>query len=212
VGEIIIETGNWHIDCPPSGPNDIGLNVNGGLISIEGNVVMDGGLDLNSDARFFVNADNSEDGFLYLRDGLIIKRANATLVMNRTFVHLRDGAVDIRAGTTGGCPSGFADPMDMTIVGICWTAPNGGSFEDLALWSEAPLPHEIGGQGGNNLAGTFFTPNAEPFSLTGQGGQLQFRAQFITRRLEVKGQGVVEMTPDPDRTTPIPARAVALIR
>jgi hypothetical protein len=143
--------------------------------------------------------------FVYVRDGLIIKRSFATLILNRTFVYLGDGAVDIRAGSS--------DPCDAPIpVGICWSAPEGGDFEDLALWSEANLAHQIGGQGGNNLTGTFFTPNAEPFSLDGQGAQLQFRAQFVTRRLEVKGTAVVEMTPDPERTTPIPVRAVDLIR
>lgn len=198
-------SGNWHIDCPPSGPNDIGLVLNGGSLTIDGNVLMDGGLDLLNDARMTVNPANASDAFMYLRDGIILKRANATLILNRTFVYLGDGAVDVRAGASSPC----SDPMP---VGVCWTAPEGGNFEDLALWSEAALPHQIGGQGGNNLSGTFFTPGAEPFSLDGQGNQLQFRAQFVTRRLEVKGTAIVEMTPDPDRTTPIPARAVALIR
>lgn len=206
VGETIGPlSGNWHIDCPPGGPLDIGLTVNGGSITIQGDLLMDGGLDLNSDARFIVNPGNSSDAFVYVRAGTILKRANATLILNRAFVYLTDGAVDIRAGASSPCTSA-------TPVGVCWTAPDSGNFEDLALWSEAALPHEIGGQGGNNLSGTFFTPNAEPFSLTGQGSQLQFRAQFVTRRLEVKGQAIVEMTPDPEKTTPIPARAVVLIR
>jgi hypothetical protein len=204
-GATISVAGNWHIDCPPSGPNDIGLTVVGGSVTIDGNVLMDGGLDLRNDGRFTVNPSNSSDVFVYVRDGLIIKRSFATLILNRTFVYLGDGAVDIRAGSS--------DPCDAPIpVGICWSAPEGGDFEDLALWSEANLAHQIGGQGGNNLTGTLFTPNAEPFSLDGQGAQLQFRAQFVTRRLEVKGTAVVEMTPDPERTTPIPVRAVDLIR
>lgn len=97
---------------------------------------------------------------------------------------------------------------------MVWTAPSDSAnpFDDLALWSESWKPHEIGGQAGNTLTGTFFTPMAEPFGLTGQGTQFQLQAQFITRRLEVKGDSIVKMTPDPDRTTPIPARAVVLIR
>ena len=103
--------------------------------------------------------------------------------------------------------------------GLVWTAPLGQGidplavlFEDLALWSEAPLEHQIGGQAGNTLTGTFFTPMSNPFVLTGQGGQFQTDAQFLTRRLEVKGQGEVRMKPDPTRQTLIPIREIRLIR
>jgi hypothetical protein len=111
-------------------------------------------------------------------------------------VFLQNGVIDIGAGDGG----------------LTWTAPLAGNFEDLALWSEASLQHEIGGQAGNTLTGTFFTPFASPFKLTGQAGQFQTDAQFITRRLEVGGQGEVKMHPDPDRSTPIPIREVRLIR
>ena len=87
-----------------------------------------------------------------------------------------------------------------------------GNFEDLALWSESPLEHRIGGQAGNTLTGTFFVPFSDPFVLTGQAGQFQTDAQFVTRRLEVTGQGEVKMHPDPDRSTLIPIREVRLIR
>lgn len=197
VGSAVISvSGNWHVECPD------GFIVNGGTVSFNGSVVFDGGVDLRSDSVMNVNVGTSSDVFVYVRDGdgtspaTILKRAQASLQLDRTFVYLENGAVDLRAGDGG----------------LVWTSPDAGSFEDLALWSEAPLPHEIGGQAGNVLTGTFFTPMAEPFSLTGQAGQFQFEAQFITRRLEVKGQGEVKMTPDPEKTTPIPARAVKLIR
>ena len=195
-GAAIVVTGNWYIDCPATGPDNVGLVVNGGSISIAGNVVSNGGIDLRSDAVMTINPGNASDHFVFIRSGIMLKRAQASLTLNRTFVYLENGRVDLRAGDGG----------------LVWTSPDAGNFEDLALWSESHMVHEIGGQAGNTLTGTFFTPMAEPFSLTGQAGQFQFEAQFITRRLEVKGQGEVKMTPDPDKTTPIPARAVALIR
>jgi len=197
-GVTLALSGDWHIDCPPQGPNDIGLSMNGGSISIDGDVLLDGGIDLQSDAAMTINPSNSSDGWMFVREGIILKRAQSALTLNRTFVYLADGAVDLRAGAGG----------------LVWTAPAdpANPFDDLALWSEAHMVHEIGGQAGNTLTGTFFTPMAEPFGLTGQAGQFQLHAQFITRRLEVKGQGEVKMTPDPDKTTPIPARAVLLIR
>lgn len=189
--ETIVVTGDWYIDCPGA------LVINGGNVTFNSsNLLLDGGIDLRSDAVLDINPGATADHHVYVREGTILKRAQASLSMERTMVYLADGAVDLRAGAGG----------------LEWTAPEGGNFEDLALWSEGVMPHGIGGQAGNILTGTFFTPFAEPFLLTGQAGQFQFEAQFITRRLEVTGQGQVEMEPDPDRTTLIPIRAVRLIR
>ena len=140
---------------------------------------------------------NANDNVVFIREGGdLIKNAQSSIFLTQTFVFIEEGQIDIGAGDGG----------------LEWTAPLAGNFEDLALWSEAPLLHQLGGQAGNILTGTFFTPFADPFLLTGQSGQLQTNAQFITRRLEVKGQGVVRMHPDPDRSTPIPIREVKLIR
>lgn len=189
-------SGDWHIECPG------GLVVNGATVTFDdSNIVMDGGIDLRSTAVLEINKDLTTSHFIYVREGTngtILKRAQASLALDRTFVYLENGAVDLRAGAGG----------------VTWTAPDDLSydFDDLALWSEGRFPHEISGQAGNELTGTFFTPFAEPFRLGGQGTQEQFAAQFITRRLELSGQAFVKMVPDPDKTTPIPIRAVKLIR
>ncbi|MFP4073643.1 MAG: hypothetical protein ACLFVZ_06355, partial [Actinomycetota bacterium] len=193
-------SGNWYVDCPSD------LIVNGATVTFEGsNIVFEGGVDLRSNAVMELNKDDGDNYFVYVRDGTMLKRAQAALVLDQTFVYLANGKIDLRAGDGG----------------LTWIAPEGTTtdpvgtkydFDDLALWSEANLTHEIGGQAGNSLTGTFFTPYAEPFSLTGQGGQFQLEAQFITRRLELKGQGEVRMHPNPTKTTPIPISAVLLIR
>jgi len=189
--EVITVSGDWFVDCPG------GFEINGGVVTFnESNLVLEGGINLKSDAVLAINPATSADHHVFIRDGIILKNAQSSLTLERTFVYLEDGAIDLRAGTGG----------------LIWTAPEAGNFEDLALWSEGVNPHEIGGQAGNQLTGTFFTPFAEPFALTGQAGQFQFEAQFITRRLEVKGQGEVKMHPDPGKTTLIPIRAVRLIR
>lgn len=189
----INETGSWWIDCPG------GLIVNNTVVTIDGgDVVFDGDIDIRSFGELHLNPSNASDHIVYVRDGDLIKGAQTTLRMDRTFVYLHTGVIDLGGGAG-------ADTLR-------WVAPEAGNFEDLALWAEAPAVFQIGGQSGNTLTGTFFTPFGNPFTLTGQGGQFQTNAQFLTRRLEVKGQGVVKMVPDPDRSTRIPIRGVILIR
>jgi hypothetical protein len=184
-------SGNWLIDCPS------GFIVNGASVRIDGgNVVVDGDIDLRSSGILEINPSGAADRFVYVRDGDLKKVAQASIYLTRTFVLLQDGVIDLVGGAGG----------------LVWTAPTEGVFEDLALWSESSSPHELGGQAGNTLTGTFFTPYANPFTLKGQGGQLQTDAQFLTRRLTVDGLSEVLMKPDPETSTLIPIRGVMLIR
>lgn len=103
---------------------------------------------------------------------------------------------------------------------IDWSAPNVNNatqpsvgelehFEDLAFWTETsgvvPNPDNPGeapinklqGVGGITLTGIFFTPNAKPFRIAGNGVKNTDDAQFFTRRLQVAGQGHLTMKPDP---------------
>ncbi len=173
--------------------------VQDGVVTFEdGDLVFDGGVEVKSFGELHINPSPSSDHIVYLRSGDLQKGAQSTLTMEQIFVYLESGRVDIGGGAG--------------IDSLQWIAPLDGNFEDLALWAEAPLQFEIGGQAGNTLEGTFFTPLADPFSLTGQGDQVQAAAQFLTRRLELSGQAQVLMTPDPDRSTRLPIRGVLLIR
>ncbi len=185
-------SGNWYVDCPG------GFIVNGVNITFQdGDVVFDGNVDLRSSGTLTINPSPTADHVVYVRnDGNLLKGAQSSIDMERVFVYLAGGNLDLTGGDGG----------------LTWIAPISGDFEDLALWAEADLQFQIGGQAGNTLTGTFFTPLSNPFTLTGQGGQFQTDAQFLTRRLEVKGQGEVKMQPDPTRQTLIPIRAVKLIR
>ncbi|HEX9848260.1 MAG TPA: hypothetical protein VGB33_07565 [Acidimicrobiia bacterium] len=192
--EVIEVNGDWWVDC------DSGLVINGGIVRfLDGNVVFDGTIDLRSDGVFVMNPSASDDYWAFFREGgTILKGAQSSITFNRTFVYLQDGFIDLVGGTGG----------------LTWTAPTDETypFEDLALWSESEDPHELGGQAGNTLTGTFFTPYANPFVLKGISGQLQTEAQFLTRRLFVTGFTEVLMRPDPETSTLIPIRGVALIR
>lgn len=192
-------SGNWWIDCPS------GFVVQDGVVTFEedlsgnGDLIFEGGVEVRSFGELHINPSPSSDHIVYLRSGDLKKGGQSTLRMDRIFVYMEDsGRVDIGGGA--GSDS------------LLWRAPLDGRFEDLSLWAEAPLQFEIGGQAGNTLEGTFFTPLADPFRLTGQGDQIQTAAQFLTRRLNLTGQAQVFMTPDPERMTPLPIRGVMLIR
>lgn len=190
-GPLTIPSGNWWMECPG------GFVVQSGEVILEGgDLVFDGGIQVKAHGELRINPTPSSDSIVYLRSGDLEKEAQSTLSMEQVFVYMESGALDLSGGSGG----------------LTWIAPIGGNFEDLALWAEADLQFDIGGQSGNTLEGTFFSPFADPFRLTGTGSQLQTAAQFVARRLEAWGQGQVFMTPDPDRSTKLPIRGVMLIR
>ena len=192
-GTTVIENGNWWVDCDPR------FIVNGGTVIFDdGDVVFNGDIDLRSTGVLEINPSPSNDHLVFVRDGDLLKGGQSSISMTRTFVYLKDGVIDLVGGTGG----------------LVWTAPllPTSNFEDLALWSESPDQHELGGQSGNTLSGTFFTPYADPFTLSGISGQLQTDAQFLTRRLVVTGFTEVLMKPNPETSTLIPIRGVRLIR
>ena len=92
-------------------------------------------------------------------------------------------------------------------------SPTANPFEDLALWAESSSASNIKGQGVNTTQGVFFLPNAS-FLFQGQGTQSQpLNAQFISRSLNVSGQGSLVMRPNPNDSLKVAtAGAIALIR
>jgi hypothetical protein len=206
----IVVTGNWWVDCP----NSKGFNVNSWITFQNGNVIFEGdvtikggGLCMNMDSTTCANrgaitqnncpmVNPASDAFVYLRGGIFSKNAQSCLSMNHTMVYINTGSIAFGAGSGA----------------ITWTAPLAGNFQNLAMWSESSSQHQLGGQAYLNLEGCFFAPNAYPFLLSGQGTQFQTKAQFITYRLYIDGQGQVIMTADPTRSVPIPLEGVRLIR
>lgn len=96
-----------------------------------------------------------------------------------------------------------------------WSAPNliaAGSaqtdwdqLEDLALWTETSAGNSMGGSGTLTVSGVFFLPNADPFIIGGGSSQSNgANAQFVARRLELNGSGVLLMRPKPEDAVTIP--------
>ena len=86
-------------------------------------------------------------------------------------------------------------------------------YEDLAVWTESNQPSTVKGQGANRTEGVFFTPNSS-MTFSGQGTQsVPLNAQFISRTLNVSGQGTLNLKPNPADSITVPiAGNISLIR
>lgn len=127
--------------------------------------------------------------------------------------------IDGTAPLTNAC----SDIVDAQGGTFDWSAPNAVSvapmvadfqkLEDLALWGEASDGNRLNGGVQMTLSGIFFLPNANPFSLGGNGTQTVRNAQMIVRRLRVSGNSVFSFKPDPEDVILIPFfGGVSLIR
>ncbi len=212
----IAVTGNWWVDC--GGPNGLSLT-NGTSVSFTGgNVVMDGGVKLNSGGALSFNTSNptstlpfgctqtsttapclasssARAAFVYVRSG-DLNLGGGALNARNTMIYL--GQNSVLKGSGGSPPS--------------WSAPTEGPFAGLALWAESPAAYTISGGAGVTLRGTFFTPFADELTLTGGGNWGQQNAQFISYRLKVTGGSYLTMAPDPTSAVILPPSSATLIR
>lgn len=192
---VTVPAGSWWVNCP----NPQGFDVQDAVVFTGGRVVFEGTVKLAAQGSLMVNPALAGEAVLYLRNGNLEKAGGAGFTLHNTFLYLDNGKIALGAGS----------------IPLTWIAPLDGNFEDLALWSEsafsATQPHGFTGQGILNIEGIFFTPNAL-FSFDGIGQQQQRKAQFITFRLEVKGQGLLFMEPDPERNLVFEFLGVHLIR
>jgi hypothetical protein len=181
--------GNWYVDCG-------NFSVKSTFTFQGGNVIFRSDVNVGTGASLTINSNGNQDAWVILRSGSIDKDATGALNMRHTFVYLRSGHISLGAGAGS----------------LRWDAPNAGNFKDLALWSESTDQELLGGQASLSVEGVFFTPNADPFTFSGQGGEAQTRAQFITRRLEATGQGTLVLQPDPQRSVLVADQSITLIR
>ena len=87
-------------------------------------------------------------------------------------------------------------------------------FEDLGLWVEAGgTANGLAGGASTKLAGVFFLPNADPFSLTGGGSlPIDLSAQFVSTSLKVSGGATVNLVPNPEDSIPVRIYTTLLVR
>lgn len=167
-------------------------------------------------------------GYLYTNGGAL-RLCQTTVFMMEGAVKFIDEA----ASPPAPCPvpgANGSDNVDNSCSGVTniggngvldWTAPNMNAtgppsaaelllFEDLAMWSESTGTSgsgawSLGGSGSVTLGGIFFSPNANPFTLSGGSAFNIQDAQFVTRKLVLGGGGALTMRPDSNNAVRLPA-------
>lgn len=168
-----------------------------------------------------------------IREGDISNTGNSSSVkLCQTTLYMAHGAASPRPDNENNTDEGFISIGGGTID---WTAPDQTNqppcrppllvppncydstaaayqLEDLALWTESAPLSNIGGAGAVFLTGVFFLPNAQ-FNFTGQALQnIDRNAQFVSRRLNMAGQGTLILKPDPNESVPFLSGTSFLIR
>lgn len=151
-------------------------------VTIEGNVVFDGNVNVTSGSANFTIDNTSGTGWAFFRDGHFVKDGQASLTILDTMVYLSDDSqITMNGGSTGT---------------LRWVAPDAGDFDDLALWSDSPSTHVWAGQASLIMEGVFFSPWATAdYSGAPGAGQNQTDAQWVADKLVARGNGVLRITP-----------------
>jgi len=211
-------SGNWLVDCS----NGLSIGNGTNVTFSGGNVIFDGGVSMTG-GTLSINTANPNNLGLPLSckppsaGGTVTTPCIEQSSTNASIVYVRNGDININGGTptfnhvtvvqlggvvkiTGGAPP-------------TWSAATEGPFDELGLWSETSSnKYQINGGAGVQLTGVFFTPEAAPFSLSGNGNWGQQNAQFISYQFSVSGGGTLTMAPDPNKFVQPPARTGMLIR
>ncbi|GIU85462.1 MAG: hypothetical protein KatS3mg008_2237 [Acidimicrobiales bacterium] len=164
---------------------------------------------------------------LVVVDGPLAAGSSSFLYLCETTVVMADVPIGTTRTTGGNCSTDLPCPAANSGDGYVsvqgsfqWTAPNETSakadaehpFEDLALWTETSATTTFKGQGNTRASGVFFLPNAH-VQFLGQGSQtVALDAQFIASSLDMSGQGVLSLDPNPNDVVPVPYADFRLIR
>jgi hypothetical protein len=210
-------SGNWWVNCPN------GLKIGNGT-NVEfknGNVVFDNGFSMTGGTLKFNTSNTNAALPAACTAPTVTTPCTAYASPGAAFVYIRAGNIDITGGTlnvNNAMVYGGTGYVKVNSSPPTWIAPTEGPFSYLALWSDMPSTSNnvskfsMAGGTGVTLTGVFFTPEAQPFTLSGNGTWGQQNAQFIAFQLQVTGGGSLTMAPDPNRSVKTPTLAGSLIR
>jgi hypothetical protein len=220
--DVVIPGGRWFVDCPEftvsrtvvfSSTNASGQT--SPRIAFAGDVTLNGGcLAVNvpvapaatpvvcppvtgrgTASATTLPAPLSDARVLLASGADLRKDHQSRLLLPRTFVYQQDGSVNLE-GEPGG--------------ELLWTAPSGGDYVNLLLWSEGGGSVRIDTGGSQlSMAGVLFAPRSR-LRLTGDD-PATIQAQLFADTMEVLEADIV-LAPDPTAAVPTQRSQVRLIR
>jgi hypothetical protein len=198
---VVVSATHAYVDCDDL-LVDGSLTFLGQSVTLKGNVtISDGGCIAVNDATCGAVGITAQDADVYVRGG-VTKATKAVAVLPRTFLY------------TGGALTVGVDP-DTTVGNstLSWTAPEGGPFEDLLVWTESNAGVLLGEQRNTTLEGTLAAPRA-PVTLNPRdgGGGVTAPLQVLASTVRLTGNGTFRLQPSADRATGAFTRQVRLIR
>jgi hypothetical protein len=210
-GSVVINGNSW-VNC-----NQLAIGAGTDLV-FNGNVVFDGTVKMTGGSLRF-NIANPAGPSSSLPSGCQLSITLSCLTQSSSkaaWAYFRDGDLNVTGGSlrldhTLMFQKGGAI-KDAGGVAPVWSPPIEGPFRSLSLWSEAHTDYTVAGGGGLDLQGVFFTPEADPFKITGGGGVNQQHAQFVSYHLDISGNGELRLAPDLTEYVAIPPKAGTLIR
>ncbi|HEX2212974.1 MAG TPA: Tad domain-containing protein, partial [Mycobacterium sp.] len=180
-GTVVVNGNSW-VNC-----NQLSIGAGTDLV-FNGNVVFDGAVKMTGGSLRF-NAANPSSALPSACLSAITASCLTSSSQNAAWAYFRNGDLNITGGSIR---------LDRTLVfqkggaikatggsAPVWSPPGEGPFKSLSLWSEAHTDFTVAGGGGLDLKGVFFTPEADPFKITGGGGVNQQHAQFISYHLDI---------------------------
>jgi hypothetical protein len=129
--------------------------------------------------------------------GTLTKGGGANLTFDYTSVYMAKATRVALAGNGAGQ--------------LRWVAPDSGSLDDLALWSDSALIQDWAGNASLTMEGAFFTPLATG-QYTGNGGLAQVNAQWIADKLWLGGNGTLVVRPQYGRAVQPPRTGTTIVR
>ena len=208
---LVIPEGNVRVICPTFAVKRP-VTFTGGNVIFDGDVVISAGGDLRINACGQEGVNNCNpavplswtdganfDERQYSSDAAwVMMRGGAGITKDaRGSLRLYDAALFInRTADTG---TGRAIALSGGDGALQWYAPRSGPFDVLAMWSDSPLLHDMGGSAELAMEGVYFAPVAR-LTFRGNGGQYQVAAQLITEKLSVTGGGTLQVVPNIHRS------------
>lgn len=202
--------GNWFVDCANFRLSSNTVAFNDGNVVFQGAVTLTGGSLLFNASNPVANLSatclatvvgcidqtSADAAWVYMRNGDLRLSGGSSLTAIRTMIYQDNGDFEI----TGGSP-----PI--------WTSPIEGPFAGLSVWTEkASSKFKISGGASMQLEGSFFTPGADPMSISGGAPVTPLEAQFISRRVEVNGGASITLSPNSVLAVVLPPDPPLLIR